>query len=194
MLSEMAVIISLLRGVNLGGYHRIAMADLRELYESLGLRDVQTCLQSGNVVFRSGARDLAALAKRIEKGIERSFGFRSDVVLRTASELRDTIAACPFASRPGLDAAKLAVTFLAREPDAEALAKVGAVGYEPEELRLGRREMYVYFPHGMGRTRFSVERIEKILETAGTSRNWNTVRRLLDLAEEMEARTARASG
>jgi uncharacterized protein (DUF1697 family) len=178
----MAVIVSLLRGVNVGGHHKIGMDGLRSLYESLGLRDVQTCLQSGNVVFRTSARDMAALAKRIEKGIEETFGFHSDVFLRTAAELRDVIAQCPFASRDGLDPAKLAVMFLAEEPGAEVRGEIAEV-----ELRVGRRELYIYFPHGMGQTKFS-------LKIAQTGRNWNTVRRLLDLAEEMEARTARARG
>jgi uncharacterized protein (DUF1697 family) len=178
----MAVIVSLLRGVNIGGHHKMGMDRLRALYESLGLRDVQTCLQSGNVLFRTGARDLGALTRRIEKGIEDAFGFHSAVFLRTAAELRDVVAACPFAAREGLDAAKLAVMFLAEEPGAEVPAKVSDV-----EVRVGRRELYVYFPHGFGQTKFS-------LKVAQTGRNWNTVRRLLDLASEMEARTARARG
>ena len=159
----MAVIVSLLRGVNIGGHHKMGMGALRALYESLGLRDVQTCLQSGNVVFRTNARDLGALTKRIEKGIEATFGFHSAVVLRTTAELRDVIAQCPFASRGGLDPAKLAVTFLAGDV------------------------LYNYFPEGFGQTKVR-------LPAAGTSRNWNTVRKLLALAEEMEARTARARG
>jgi uncharacterized protein (DUF1697 family) len=190
----MAVIVSFLRGVNVGGNHRMGMEALRAVYESLGLRDVQTCLQSGNVVFRSGAREMGALARRIEMAIEETFGFHSAVVVRTTAELRAVIGACPFAGREGLDPAKLAVTFLAAEPDAEALARVAAVSYEPEEVRVGRRELYIYFPNGMGRTRFSAEKVERMLRTAGTSRNWSTVRRLLDLAEEMESGTARARG
>ena len=83
----MTVVISMLRGVNVGGHNKIKMDSLRELYESLGLRDAQTYVQSGNVVFRTDAKNIAPVAKRIEDAIERKFGFRPSVILRTTSEL-----------------------------------------------------------------------------------------------------------
>jgi len=79
----MSVVISLLRGINVGGHHKIKMEALRKMYESLGLLDVQTYLQSGNVIFKAERRDFALLATRIENGIEQSFGFRVDVMVRT---------------------------------------------------------------------------------------------------------------
>src|SRR6059058_4575947 len=90
--SQMAVIISMLRGVNVGGHNQIKMEALRALYEQLGMQDPRTYVQSGNVVFRTKERDLRRLTKLLEDGIERSFGFRPDVILRTASELRTAIA------------------------------------------------------------------------------------------------------
>src|SRR5436305_14643944 len=88
----MPVMISLLRGVNVGGHNKIKMEALRALYESLGLLDPQTNIQSGNVVFRTEERDVDLLAKRIEAGIERSCGVLPGVIVRTASYLRDVIA------------------------------------------------------------------------------------------------------
>src|ERR1700691_374230 len=105
----MCVVISLLRGVNVGGKRKIKMEALRALYESLGLRGAQTLLQSGNVVFRTDRKDLVSLTKQIEDAIERKFGFHSDVVLRTSTELRDVIAKNPFAKRAGVAARKLLV-------------------------------------------------------------------------------------
>src|SRR5277367_389037 len=99
----MAVIISMLRGVNVGGHNKIKMDALRALYESLGLRDVQTYVQSGNVVFRSKETDHAKLARRIGDGIEKGFGFRPGVVLRTSTELREVMARNPFAPRKGIE-------------------------------------------------------------------------------------------
>ena len=119
----MPVIVSLLRGVNVGGHHKIRMEALRALCEELGLRDVQTCGQSGNVVFRHSGRDLARLGKRIEDGIERSFGFRASVILRTAAELRDVIARNPFAKRPGIDPSKLYRHFSDRRSEPGRLAR-----------------------------------------------------------------------
>src|SRR5215472_10120780 len=120
----MPVVISLLRGVNLGGRNKVKMEALRGLYESLGMQNVQTHIQSGNVVFRTKERDLARLSRLIEGGIEKKFGFRTDVILRTPAELREVIARNPFAQRPAVDPSRLLVTFLAADPDPEGREKV----------------------------------------------------------------------
>lgn len=179
----MAVLISLLRGVNVGGHHQIKMDALRALYGSLGLRDAQTYINSGNVIFRSEARDLDPLRKRIEKGIEKSFGFHADVMIRTSSELREVIAGSPFAGRHGIDPKKLAVLFLAAAPSPEAREQALRIEADPEELRIAGRELYIYFANGMARPKLLPALLEKMLKTSGTARNWNTVTKLLELAE-----------
>jgi len=179
------VIISMLRGINVGGHHKIGMSALRDLYESLGLRDAKTFIQSGNVVFRSDVPDLVILRKRIEDGIERTFGFRPDVILRTVDELREAIANNPFAERDDIDPSKLLVTFLADHPTDEAREKVLAIEVDPEELRVVGGEMFIYFPNGMARPKLPLVKIEKALKTSGTGRNWNTVRKLLEMAEKL---------
>jgi uncharacterized protein (DUF1697 family) len=183
----MAVIICMLRGVNLAGKRKIKMDALKALYESLGLRDVKTLLQSGNVVFRTERRDMVALTKKIESAIERKFGFHSDVILRTSSELRDVIARNPFAKRAGIDASRLLVSFLVSDPGAEARENVMRIKAEPEELRIDGREVYIYFPNGMARPKLSMALVERTLKTSWTGRNWNTVRKLLEMAEGLEA-------
>ena len=182
----MPVIISMLRGVNVVGRNRIKMDALRALYESLGLRDPKTYIQSGNVVFRTRRCDLVALARRIEDAIEREFSFRPALILRTIPELREVVARNPFAARRDIEPSRLLVTFLAGVPAAEACAKVLSLKTEPEELRLSGREMYIYFPNGQGRSKISWVAIEKMLKTSGTGRNWNSVTRLLEMAEAME--------
>lgn len=183
----MPVVISMLRAVNVGGHHKIKMDVLRDLYVSLKLRDPQTYVQSGNVVFQTNVKDLVLLARRIEQAIEQKFGFRPSVILRTTSELRDAIARNPFASRSGIEPSRLAVTFLAGEPAAEAGAKLLAIPAAPEELRLDGRELFTYFPNGMARPKLSWALVERTLAIPGTSRNWNTVAKLLELAESREA-------
>src|SRR5215469_6296097 len=137
----MPVLVSLLRGINLGPHRRIKMEALRAVYESLGLSNPQTYLQSGNVVFKARNSNLAALAKRIENAIEQAFGFHSDVVLRTHSELRDVVARNPFVKRRDLDPAKLLVTFLANAASADVLEKIHGLQITPEEIRAGAREV-----------------------------------------------------
>jgi len=183
----MAVIISMLRGVNVGGHNKIKMEALRALYESLKLRDAQTYLQSGNVIFWTDERDLAGLAKRIEDGIERKFGFRPDVILRTAAEMKEVVARNPFAKRRGIEPGKLLASFLASDPGEEARENVRQMKCDPEELRIEGRELYIYFPNGMGRSKLSLAKLEKTLKTAGTGRNWNSVTKMLEMAEKMEA-------
>ena len=183
---SMPVLVSMLRGINVGGHNKINMGELRSLYESLGLQDAQTYVQSGNVVFRTKERNHAVLAKRIEEAIERRFGFRVDVIVRTASELRDVIARNPFAKRRAVDPGKLLITFLANHPSAQARDQVLKMNTDPEELHIDGREVYIYFPNGMGRSKLSWPTIGKKLGTTGTGRNWNSVTKLLEIAEQLE--------
>ncbi len=183
----MTVIISMLRGVNVGGHNKIKMDALRALYESLKLRDAQTYVQSGNAIFRSDERDIARVAKRIEDGIERKFGFRPDVILRTVAEMREVIARNPFAKRRGIEPSKLLVLFLASDPGEEVREKVRQMKCDPEELRIEGRELYIYFPNGVGRSKLSTAKLEKTLSIPGTGRNWNSVTKMLEMAEQLEA-------
>jgi uncharacterized protein (DUF1697 family) len=167
----------MLRGVNLGASRRIKMEDLRAVYETLGLRDVRTYVQSGNVVFRS-PRGISPA--RVEAAIEERFGFRSAVIHRTPEELRAVIARNPF---PGVEGSKLAVWFLSDDPGEEAREKVRALDMPPEKLHVEARELYIYFPEGMARPKLNLGKIDRALKVAATARNWNTVTKLLEMAE-----------
>jgi uncharacterized protein (DUF1697 family) len=181
------VIIALLRGVNIGGHNKISKQALQELCASLKLCDVRTYLQSGNIVFRTNERDLSGLSARIASAIERKAGFRPEVILRTVPELRSAIACNPFAKRRGLEPSKLAVTFLTSEPAKEVRDNVLKIKMDPEELRIEGRQMYIYFPNGMARPSFSWPVVERALRIPLTSRNWNTVNRLQEMAESLES-------
>lgn len=185
-MKTMAVVIAMLRGVNLAGYQKLNMAALRTLCGELGLRDVQTYIQSGNVVFRQDTGDPEAMARRIEDGIHKNFGFRPDVVVRTTSELRKVIASNPFAGRPEVGPNRLLVVFMASAPARQAREQILAMPCEPEELHIKDRELYIYYPNGMARPKIPMARIEKLLQTSSTGRNWNTVNKLLAMAEALE--------
>ncbi len=182
----MAVVIAMLRGVNLAGHHKLSMEALRKHCTGLGFEDAQTYIQSGNVVFRDRG-DPATLAHRLEDGIEAKFGFRPPVVLRTAPELRKVIAKNPFAGRSGIEPSKLLVIFMAASPARAALKQVLAMPCEPEELRASGRELYIYYPEGMARPKIPLVRLEKALQCPSTGRNWNTVLKLAAMAEALEA-------
>jgi uncharacterized protein (DUF1697 family) len=182
----MTTVISMLRGVNVGGHNQIRMDALRSLYESLGLKNPQTYVQSGNIVFTTAERNLARLGQRIEEAIEKKVGFRPGVVLRTAVELKSVIARNPFAKRRDTHPGKLLVAFFNEEPDEEDVGLLRRVRAEGEEVRPSGREIYLYFPDGAGRSRLfaATGKLKKL----GTCRNWNTVTKLLAMAEELEAR------
>jgi uncharacterized protein (DUF1697 family) len=175
----MPVTVSMLRGVNLGASRRMKMDDLRAVYESLGLSDVRTYVQSGNVVFRAAR---AISAERIEAAIGKRFGFHSDVILRTPAELKDAVARNPF---PGVEGSKLLVWFLAEDVGEDTRAKVRALDTPPEKLHIEGRELYIYYPNGMARPKLNMTAVGKALGVSGTGRNWNTVTKLLEMAEEL---------
>ena len=182
----MPVLISMLRGINVGGHNQIKMDSLRSLYVSLKLEDPRTHVQSGNIIFRTKAKNSATLAKKIQNAIEAKFKCRPEVILRTPDELRSAIAASPFADRPHLEPGKILVTFLAAEPGREAHTALLAFKNYPEELHLKGRELYIYFPNGAGQSKLPWSTIAKLLNTTGTARNWNSVLKILEIAVEME--------
>ncbi len=183
------VMVSLLRGVNLGPYNRVKMNALRGLYERLGLQEVRTLLQSGNVVFRTDNRNLGQLTREIESAIEKQFSFSAPVVLRTAGELQNVVANNPFAGRQDLDPAKLLVTFLTSRPTSEGCKKVAALDTGSEEVHVSGREVYIYYSNGLARPKVSWTTIDKMLGTTGTGRNWNTVVKLSTVANSEFRRT-----
>jgi len=182
----MPVWIAMLRGVNVGPHHRIKMDALRKLFESLKCQNPQTYVQSGNVIFRAREKNSELLAGKIATAIERKFGFRSEVVLRATAEMREVVKSNPFAARRDVEPGKLLVTFLAHEPEAEARATLASMKAYPEELHLNGRDLYIYFPNGAGKSRLPWASVEKWLKTPGTARNWNSVTKMLEMAEAME--------
>jgi len=179
----MAVIISLLRGINLGGHKSIKMDALCSVYKAMELGDVQSCLQSGNVVFTAKTQSLKSLTEQIEDVIEEKFGFHCDVVLRTSSEMKQVIANNPFAKRRGIVPGKLGVVFFKEAPAAESCDEVLRVKAKDENVHIHGREFYIYFGSGMGQSKLFAAIARKL---TGTTRNWNTVTKLAQIAERLE--------
>jgi len=182
----MPVLISMLRGVNVGPHNRIKMDALRALYESLKFETPRTYVQSGNVIFRTKEKNTPDLADKIRRAIDKKLNCSPQVILRTTTELRNVIAATPFSDRPDLEPGKILVIFLASEPPPEARAGFDKFKDYPEEVHLKNRELYIYFPNGAGRSKLPWSAIEKLLKVTGTARNWNSVNAMLKIAEEME--------
>jgi uncharacterized protein (DUF1697 family) len=182
----MRVLICMLRGVNLGGYHKIKMNDLRAMCTGLKLTGVETHLQSGNVIFRTDECNLARLADKIQTCIDRKCGFRPDIMFRTIPEMREVVARNPLAKRKGIEPSKLAVVFLEGEPSSSARRALLNMDIAPEELHVIGRQLYIYFPNGQARPKISWNEVGKILRMSTTARNWNTTTKLLELAEALD--------
>jgi uncharacterized protein (DUF1697 family) len=165
---------ALLRGVNVGGKNKVAMADLRTLVESLGHTEVSTFIQSGNVVFASSQ---AVTPKSLETAIEKQFGITITVVLRTSSELERAVKSNPFAK---VDSSKVHIGFMASKPSAAALKKLDADPFQPEEFAVRDRDLYLHLPNGMGRAKLPLY-LDRQLKIPTTVRNWNTVTKLVEL-------------
>jgi uncharacterized protein (DUF1697 family) len=172
--------IALLRGINVGGKKKVSMGDLRALFDELEAEDVRTHLQSGNVVFKSVLRD-TELIDRVEKAIARELGLKVTVVVRTKAQLAKVVANNPFAEKVK-EQAKLHVAFLAAAPARDSVRGLDPTYGAPDEFRLAGREIYLYYPNGYGRTKINNAYFERKLGVAATTRNWNTVTKLAELA------------
>ncbi|HKD05367.1 MAG TPA: DUF1697 domain-containing protein [Bryobacteraceae bacterium] len=184
----MQAIVSLLRGINVGGKHKVAMEDLRALYESRGLRSVVTYIQSGNVVFRSPHKDLTKLSLALERAFEERYGFRSENVLRTLPELKQLTEVNRFAAR-GVEPNKNVAIFLTGVLEKNQIADICSCCVLPEEMHADPRHLHCYFPDGMGRSKLPILLGKKLskLGITGTARNWNTVLKLIEIAESFPA-------
>jgi len=176
--------IALLRGVNVGGARKIAMADLRAFAEGLGLEEVQTLLQSGNLVFRTAARKTADLERRLETEAVKRLGLETHFLVRTAEEWRRLVARNPLAAAARRDPARFALVCLKDAPAAAKVKALQAAVPGPETVRADGRHLYIVYPNGMGTSWLTNARIESGLGTRGTARNWNTVTKLEALARE----------
>lgn len=180
----MPVFIGLIRGINVGGRNMLKMDALKAICTSLGYTNVQTLLQSGNVVFRSTRKGSARVAAELEKAIHAKAGLDVRVMVRTPEELRKAIAGSPFAEHAERDPSHLLVNFLADAPTAAAKTALReACSVAPENIHLGENELYAYYENGVIASKLSKVPIERKLGVAATARNWNTVTKLLELAE-----------
>lgn len=166
----MAHYIALLRAVNVGGTGKLPMAELRETATALGFTEVQTYIQSGNLVFKS-RKSAPAVKAALEAALLNHLGKPCTVLLRSAEELQKIEAANPFQNA---EPAKVLVLFLDNPPDLKILASVQPPG--GERLAAGRREVYIHFPDGMGQSILKVP-----FTNIGTGRNLNTLRALLKI-------------
>jgi uncharacterized protein (DUF1697 family) len=173
-------LIVLLRGVNLARNRRLAMAELRALVEELGYDDVVTHLQSGNVVLTT-RKQPATVKRELERRIAAELGLETEIFVRTRDELAGVVARNPLrdvADNPS----RYLVSFLSGKPSAADRRELEGLAVPPERIAFGSREIYSWHPSGLQGSKLAAQLAKRRLVTA-TARNWNTVTKLLALAD-----------
>jgi len=174
-----ATYVALIRGINVANT-QIPMERLRKLCATCGFADVQTYIQSGNVVFTSSERATACEANLAAR-LQRELGKPVGVVVRSARELTAVVSKNPFVKERGVETARLHVAFLTTRPKAERLRAIAAADWGRDRFHHGAKDLYLYCPDGFGRSKLATT-FERMLGVGATVRNWNTVSKLLEMA------------
>jgi uncharacterized protein (DUF1697 family) len=183
----MTTYISILRGINVSGQKLIRMTDLVKLYEGLGLSNIITYIQSGNVIFKTAINStVKELSLNIEEAIQQKYGFNVPVLIRTLEEMQAVIGSNPFLKGPGHVPEKFYITFLEEKPQLADIDKINHFDFLPDKFIIIEREVYLECSAGYGTTRLSNTYFENKLKVKATTRNWNTVNKLVELATDAE--------
>lgn len=172
--------ISLLRGINVSGQKSIKMVDLKTLYESLSFIDVETYIQSGNVLFKSPENDTQKLKAKIETAIKSKYGFVVPVQIISKTEMEKVVKNMPFKGEMELN--RLFATFLAEKTVLNAMEEIETLKTQNDEVVFTEKVIYLYIPSGYGKSKLDNNTIERKLKVKATTRNWKTVLKLVEMA------------
>ena len=184
---EMHEYVSLLRGINVGG-KTLKMDSLLKVYESLGLRDVKSYIQSGNVLFNTTYTDTRSMKEELQNRIRSRYGLEVTIIIRNRRELEKIIEKNPFTESGNRELNRMHVTFLEEGAKAKLPKSLRPDIDTNDEFRVIGTEIYLYCPEGYGKTVFSNSFFEKKLGVRATTRNWKTVTELHRIANENGAR------
>lgn len=176
----MTVMVGLLRGINVGGRTKVAMADLRAIAEGCGFEAVRTYIQSGNLVFRAAGSRTEPIAERLGRAIANQSAVQPEVIVRTRAQMAALVDKNPFV---GEDPAHLHVVFT-KGPAGPSLKNVHLAGYAPEEAAAVGQQCYLLLPSGIGRSKLATD-LARGMGPTGTTRNWRTVTKLLEMADNL---------
>jgi uncharacterized protein (DUF1697 family) len=172
--------IALLRGVNVGGVV-VKMEPLREVFEKLGFKNVRSYVQSGNLLFEAGKASPDSLAAKIRGAVKAAFGREFPVMVLEGAQLKSVAAKNPFAK--GADPKSLYVSFLSGKPSKEGLERFAARKAAADDWRVVGQAVYLRIPAGYGKTKLDNNSLERCTGLEATTRNWNTVQTLIEMAQ-----------
>ncbi|PWK65803.1 DUF1697 domain-containing protein [Aminobacter sp. AP02] len=178
----MNVFVALFSGINVGGNRIVKMAELRAFFEELGFANVESYIQSGNVVFKADAADVVALTATIEAAFEKRWGFHSRIVVRDLGWYERLVTENPYPEVAD-DHKKLHAYALERAPAVAEIAPLSERNSGPERFEVKGDILYLHAPDGLGSSKFA-EILPRTLKVPGTARNWRTVLTLLEMARK----------
>jgi uncharacterized protein (DUF1697 family) len=181
----MTTYVSILRGINVSGQRLIKMSALKELYKDLGLLNVQTYIQSGNLVFQYKHVDQHELGLTISKKILYNFGFAVPAIILKMNDLKRIIENNPYLYDQKKEIARLHVTFFSKKPERIDIEVIDQKKHAEEEFAFTEEAIYLYCPRGYGKTKLTNTFLEKTLKVEATTRNWHTVTELLKIAGKL---------
>ncbi|HBF87351.1 MAG TPA: DUF1697 domain-containing protein [Bacteroidales bacterium] len=180
----MKIYLSILRGINVSGHKMIKMDALKQIYSDLGFLNVQTYIQSGNVVFQSKSQNTNEIATQIEEKITAVFNFEVPVLVIEFEELKSIITQNPFTKDQSKDTSFFHVTFLKEKSSIENFNKIKDLHSNNDEFQLIDKSIFLYCPNGYRNTKLNNNFFENKLKTTATTRNWKTVNELAKIAEK----------
>lgn len=188
----MPIYIGLLRGINVGGKNKIKMADLRAMLEAMGFERVQTYIQSGNVLFESADEEKTVQAQ-MEQKIAETFGFTISVILRSAEELKQIVENCPFTAEEVAEAEAMSqveslyVAMLPEAPPQAGVERTLTYCTDNDKMHISGRDVYLLYRHSIRDSKLA-SNLHR-LQVPVTVRNWNTMNKLLSLADKAALET-----
>ncbi len=180
----MIMYIAFFRGINVGGRNLVKMVHLKTLLEKLEFRRVRTYIQSGNVIFQAKTTHKKEIKQSIEYNFEKTFGFKTQVLVMNKDEFTGIIQNNPFVQEAGKDPAYFHVTFLFNETVKGNYGFIDKYLKENEEYRLGKLAIYYYYPNGLAKVKLTPALMESGLKTSTTTRNWRTLNKVAEMAME----------
>jgi uncharacterized protein (DUF1697 family) len=181
----MAIYISILRGINVGGHNMIKMEALKQMYDSLGFKNVQTYIQSGNVIFQHKTTEREKLENKIARKISDKFLFEVPVIVIEMEELKYIVNNNPFTSDRSKDAAHFHMTFLSALPEKSNIEKIKEGQYQADDFSILGKAIYLYCPNGYSNSKLTNTFLETKLKVMATTRNWKTTKELLSMGEKL---------
>jgi uncharacterized protein (DUF1697 family) len=173
--------LAMLRGINVSGHNMIKMDALKSMLENCGFQNIETYIQSGNVFLDSEDENANSVGFTIKQEIVKQFGYDVPVIVLSKADLEKCLTNNPFFKEKNVDTKKLYVAFISKELNASALNDLKTSQFKPDEAFIDGNRIYMKLETGAGNTKLTQKYIEKKLNVTATSRNWNTVNKLIEM-------------